>query len=146
MGRPRSQTGRQPRRLRARADRESLPDPLRRGKASAVPALTAAWVDLEARMGWTRELRQRLVIRRAGGGGTPAVRYGLRSRGAQVVAKLSHRGRGHQVRREVGPWEPTAREGRERAAGLAPRRCCRRPRPWVMRSPPAKGGSRLPCW
>src|SRR5262249_60470555 len=74
MGRPRTQTGRQPRRLRARADRESLPDPLRRGKASAAPALTAAWGDLEARRGRARELRRRLVIRRAGEGGAPGAR------------------------------------------------------------------------
>jgi hypothetical protein len=145
MGRHRSKTGRQTLRLSASDDREILHATLLRGKASAVPALKAALVDLEARMGWTRELRQRLVIRRDGGFGTTAVLNGLLSRGYQVVATISHRGRVHQWRREVGPWEPTSSEGRESAAVLAPRRFCRRTRPWGIRTPKEKGGISLPC-
>lgn len=140
MGRHRSKTGRKPRRLSASAYREILHDTLLRGKAAAVPALKAALVDLEARMGWTRELRQRLVSRLAGGVGTTAGRNWWRSRGDQVVAKSSHRGRGHRLRREVGPWEPTSSEGRERAAVLAPLRFCRSPRQWVIRTPKEQGG------
>ena len=99
MGRHRRKTGRTTRRRRASDDRESLPEPLRRGTVSAVPALKAALVDLEARMGGTRELRPRLGIRRDGGCGTTAGLTGWRSRGLS--------GRGHdppaRARAHVAP-------------------------------------------
>ena len=93
LGRNRSKTGRKVWRWTASDDRELLHETLLRGKASAVPALKPALGALETRLGWTRERRQRLVLRLAGGLGTTEGRNGLRSRGSQVVAKSSHRGR-----------------------------------------------------
>jgi hypothetical protein len=140
MGRHRSQTGRKTLRITASASREILHETLLRGKASAVPALKAALVELESQLGWTREVRQRIVIRLDGGFGTTAVLNGLLSRGYQVVAKISHSGRVRQLRQQVGPWQPTSSEGREIAAVLAPLRFCRTTRQWVIRTPKAKEG------
>jgi hypothetical protein len=140
MGRHRSQTGRKTLRITASASREIVHETLWRGKASAVPALKAALVELESQLGWTREVRQRIVIRLDGGFGTTAVLNGLLSRGYQVVAKISHSGRVRQLRQQVGPWQPTSSEGREIAAVLAPLRFCRTTRQWVIRTPKAKEG------
>src|SRR5215510_9426991 len=96
MGRHRSKTGRTTLRITASASREMLPETLRRGQAAAVPALTAALVELEVQLGWTREVRERIVIRWDGGFGTTAVLSGLLSRSSQVVAKMSPSGRGRQ--------------------------------------------------
>jgi Transposase DDE domain group 1 len=140
MGRHRSTTGRQTLRLTASSSREMLRETLWRGKASAVPPLKAALEELEAKLGWTREIRQRLVIRLDGGFGTTAGLNGLLSRGYQVVAKISHSGRGRQWRQQSGPWQPTSSPGREIAPVLAPLRFCRTTRQWVMRTPKEKGG------
>ena len=140
MGRHRSKTGRKTLRITASAYREILHETRLRGKAAAVPALKAAVVELESRWGWTRELRPRIVIRLDGGFGTTAVLNGVLSRGSQVGAKISHRGRVRQWRQQVGPWQPTSSEGREIAAVLAPLRCCRKTRQWVIRPPKARGG------
>jgi hypothetical protein len=140
MGRHRSKTGRKTLRISASAYREILHETLLRGKAAAVPALKAALVELEAKWGWTRELRQRIVIRLAGGFGSTAVLNWLLSRGYQVVAKISHRGRVRKLRQQVGPWQPTSSEGREIAAVVAPLRFCRKTRQWVIRTPKEKGG------
>jgi hypothetical protein len=93
MGRNRSKTGRKVLRWTASDDRDMLHETLLRGTASAVPALQAALGALETRLGWTRERRQRIVLRLDGGFGTTEVLNGLRSRGYQVVAKISHSGR-----------------------------------------------------
>ncbi len=140
MGRHRSTTGRNTLRLTASSSREMLHETLWRGKASAVPPLKAALEELEAKLGWTRESRQRLVIRLDGGFGTTAVLKWLLSRGYQVVAKISHSGRGRQWRQQSGPWQPTSSPGREIAPVLAPLRFCRTTRPWVIRTPKEKGG------
>jgi hypothetical protein len=58
MGRTRSKTGRKTLRYTASDYREILHETLLRGKA-AVPALKAALGELETRLGWTRERRQR---------------------------------------------------------------------------------------
>jgi hypothetical protein len=139
-GRQRSQTGRKPRRLSARASREILYEPRLRGTAWAVPALKTALDELEGKLGWTREIRQRSVIRLASGFGTTAVRNGRRSRGSQVVAKISQRGRVRQLGQQRGPWQPTSSTGRAIAEGLAPVRFCRQTRPWGIRTPKEKGG------
>jgi len=141
MGHCRRKTGRKTLRLTARQYREILHATLLRGNAAAVPALTTALPELEAKWGWTREIRPRRVIRLDGGFGTTAVRNGLLSRGAQVVAKISPRGRGRKLGHQLGPWHPTASEGREIAAVRAPLRCCRTTRPWGIRTPKDKGGS-----
>lgn len=140
LGRNRSKTGRKTLRLTASTYREILHETLLRGKASAVPALKAAVLELEAKLGWTRELRQQIVLRLDGGFGTTAVLNGLLSRGYQVVAKISHSGRVRKLRQHVGPWQPTSSEGREIAAVLAPLRFCRTTRQWVIRTPQEKGG------
>lgn len=140
MGRHRSTTGRQTLRLTASSSREMLHETLWRGKASAVPPLKAALEELEAKLGWTREIRQRLVIRLDGGFGTTAGLNWLLSRGYQVVAKISHSGRVRQWRQQSGPWQPTSSPGREIAPVLAPLRFCRTTRPWVIRTPKEKGG------
>jgi hypothetical protein len=93
MGRNRSKTGRKVLRWTASAYKEILHEPLLRGKASAVPALKAALGELETRLGWTRERRQRIVLRFDGGCGTTESLNGLLSRGYQVVATISHSGR-----------------------------------------------------
>jgi hypothetical protein len=140
MGRHRSQTGRKVVRWTASDSREMLHETLLRGKASAVPALKTALGELETRLGWPRERRQRIVLRLDGGFGTTAGRKWLLNRGSQVVAKSSHRGRVRKWRQAIGPWQPTASPGRESAAVLHPHRFCRTTRQWVMRTPKAKGG------
>jgi hypothetical protein len=114
---------------------------LLRGKAAAVPALQTALGEVATRLGGTRERRQRLGRRLEGGCGTTERRNGLRSRGEQGVPKSSHRGRGGTWRQRIGPWQPTARPGRERAPVLHPHRFCRATRPGVRRTPQEKGGS-----
>jgi hypothetical protein len=140
MGRNRSKTGRKVLRWTASDDREILHETLLRGKASAVPALKAALGELETRLGWTRERRQRVVLRLDGGFGTTEVLHWLLSRGYQVVAKISHSGRGRKLRQAIGPWQPTSSPGRESAAVLTPHRFCRATRQWVIRTPRDKGG------
>jgi hypothetical protein len=97
-----------------------LHETLLRGKAAAVPALNTAFGALETRVGWTRERRQRTVLRLDGGFGTTEVLNGLLSRDSQVVAKSSHRGRVQKLRQALGPWQPTSSPGREIAAVLRP--------------------------
>ena len=140
MGRNRSKTGRKTLRVTASDYREILHETLLRGKASAVPALKAALGEVETRLGWTRERRQRIVLRLDGGFGTTEVLNWLLSRGYQVVAKISHSGRVGKLRQALGPWQPTSSPGREIAAVLHPHRFCRSTRQWVIRTPKAKGG------
>ena len=140
MGRHRRQTGRQTRRLSASASRAILPATRRRGKPGAVPALNAAWGELEGQGGWRRASRPRLGSRLASGCGPPAGRPGLLSRAEPVVATISPRARGRQLGPQLGPGPLTSRAGREIAAVWAPRRCCRKPRQWLRRTPQAKGG------
>jgi Transposase DDE domain group 1 len=140
MGRHRSKTGRKTLRCTASDYREILHETLLRGKAAAVPALKTALSEVESRLGWTRERRQRIVLRLDGGFGTPEVLNWLLSRGYQVVAKISHRGRVHKLRQAVGPWPPTSSPGREIAAVLKPHRFCRTTRQWVIRTPKEQGG------
>jgi hypothetical protein len=140
MGRHRSNTGRKTLRFTASDYREILHETLLRGKASAVPALKAALQEVETHLGWTRERRQRIVLRLEGGFGTTASRNGLLSRGYHVVAKISHSGRVSKWRQSLGPWQPTSSPGRAIAAGLPPHRCCRGTRQWVIRTPKAQGG------
>ena len=140
MGRNRSKTGRQTLRVTASDYREILHETLLRGKASAVPALKTALGEIETRLGWTPERRQRIVLRLDGGFGTTEVLNWLLSRGYQVVAKISHSGRVRKLRQAVGPWEPTSSPGREIAAVLHPHRFCRATRQWVIRTPKEQGG------
>src|SRR6184192_4554352 len=140
MGRNRSKTGRKTLRITASDYREILHETLLRGKASAVPALKMALGELETHLGWTRERRQRIVLRLDGGFGTTEVLNWLLSRGYQVVAKISHSGRVRKLRQAIGPWQPTSSPGREIAAVLQPHRFCRTTRQWVIRTPKEKGG------
>ena len=140
MGRNRSKTGRKTLRFTASEYREILHETLLRGKASAVPALKTALGELETRLSWTRERRQRIVLRLDGGFGTTEILNWLLSRGYQVVAKISHSGRVRKLRQNLGPWQPTSSPGREIAAVLKPHRFCRATRQWVIRTPKAKGG------
>jgi Transposase DDE domain group 1 len=140
MGRNRSKTGRKTLRFTASDYREILHETLLRGKASAVPALKTALVELETHLGWTRERRQRIVLRLDGGFGTTEILNWLLSRGYQVVAKISHSGRVGKLRQSIGPWQPTSSPGREIAAVLHPHRFCRATRQWVIRTPKEKGG------
>jgi DDE family transposase len=140
MGRNRSKTGRKVLRWTASDYREILHETLLRGKASAVPALKTALGELETRLGWTRERRQRVVLRLDGGFGTTEILNWLLSRAYQVVAKISHSGRGRKLRQAVGPWQPTSSPGRDIAAVLHPHRFCRATRQWVIRTPKEKGG------
>jgi hypothetical protein len=140
MGRNRSKTGRKVLRWTASAYKEILHETLLRGQASAVPALKTALGELETRLGWTRERRQRMVLRLDGGFGTTDVLNWLLSRGYQVVAKISHSGRVRKLRQALGPWQPTLSPGREIAAVLHPHRFCRTTRQWVIRTPKDKGG------
>jgi hypothetical protein len=105
-----------------------------------VPALKTALGELETRLGWTRERRQRIVLRLDGGFGTTEVLNWVLSRGYQVVAKISHSGRVRKLRQALGLWQPTSSPGREIAAVLHPHRFCRSTRQWVIRTPKAKGG------
>src|SRR5256886_1962880 len=102
MGRNRSKTGRKTLRITASDYREILHETLLRGKASAVPALKAALGDLETRLGWTRERRQRPVLRLDGGFGTAEGLHWVVSRGDQVVAQDHHNGPGRKVREAGG--------------------------------------------
>src|SRR5919108_2296014 len=140
MGRNRSKTGRKILRITASPYREILHETLLRGNASAVPALKTALGEVETRLGWTWERRQRIVLRLDGGFGTTEVLNWLLSRGYQVVAKISHSGRVRKLRQAVGPWQPTSSPGREIAAVLQPHRFCRTTRQWVIRTPKDKGG------
>jgi hypothetical protein len=140
MGRNRSKTGRKVLRWTASAYREILHATLLRGKASAVPALQTALVELETGLSWTRERRQQIVLRLDGGFGTTESLNWLLSRGSQVVAKSSHSGRVRKLRQAIGPWQPTSSPGREIAAVLQPHRFCRTTRQGVIRTPKAKGG------
>ena len=139
MGRNRSKTGRKTLRLTASDYRAILHETLLRGKATAVPALKTALQEVEGRLGWTHERRQRTVLRLDGGFGTTEVLNWLLSRGYQVVAKISHSGRVRKLRQAIGPWQPTSSPGREIAAVLKPHRFCRATRQWVMRTPKEKG-------
>ena len=140
MGRNRSKTGRKTLRVTASGYREILHETLLRGKAAAGPALKAALGELETRLGWTRERRQRIVLRLDGGFGTTELLNWLLSRGYQVVAKISHSGRVRKLRQAMSPWQPTSSPGREIAAVFCPHRFCRTTRQWVIRTPKDKGG------
>ena len=140
MGRNRSKTGRKTLRITASQYREILYETLLRGKATAVPALKAALLEVETHLGWTRERRAQIVVRLDGGFGTTEVLNWLLSRGYQVVAKISNQGRVQKLRQAIGPWQPTSSPGREIAAVLKPHRFCRATRQWVIRTPKEKGG------
>jgi hypothetical protein len=140
MGRCRSKTGRKGLRMTASDYREILHETLLRGKATAGPALKAARQEVEGHLGWTRERRQRIVLRLDGGFGTTALLNWLLSRGYQVVAKISTSSRVRTLRQQLGPWQPTSSPGRELAKVLRPHRFGRKPRQWVIRTPKAKGG------
>ena len=127
-------------RITASQYREILHETLLRGKATAVPALKAALLEVETHLGWTRERRAQIVLRLDGGLGTTAVLHWLLSRGYQVVAKISNRGRVQKLRQALGPWQPTSSSGREMAAGLRPHRFCRTTQQWVIRTPKEQGG------
>ena len=105
-----------------------------------MPALTAALGARDTRLGWTRERRQRMVLRLAGGGGTTAGLHGRLSRGSQVGAKRSPSGRVRTWRQAVGPGQPTASPGRDSAAVRQPHRFGRTTRQGGMRPPKDKGG------
>jgi hypothetical protein len=140
MGRNRRKTGRKTWRCTASDSRAILHETLLRGKASAVPALQVALGELETRLGWTRERRQRIMLRLDGGFGTTEVLHWLRSRGDQVVAKISHSGRVRKLRQTIGPWQPTSSPGREVAAVIHPHRFCRATPQWMIRTPKEQGG------
>jgi hypothetical protein len=141
LGRCRSKTGRRGLRRTASDYREILHEPWLRGKAAGRPALNAARPEVESPLGWTRERRQRSVLRLDGGFGTTALLTWLLSRGSQVVAKLSTSSRVRALRQQLGPWPPTSSPGRELAEVLRPHRFWRKTRPWVIRTPQATGGS-----
>jgi hypothetical protein len=141
MGRNRSTTGRKTLRITASPYREILHETLLRGKATAVPALQAALLEVESHLGWSRERRAQMVLRLDGGFGTTEILNWLLSRGYQVVAKISHQGRVQKLRQAIGPWQPTSSPGREMAAVLHPHRFCRTTRQWVICTPKAQGGS-----
>jgi hypothetical protein len=140
MGRNRSKTGRKTLRCTASDYREILHETLLRGKMSAVPALKTALGEVETRLGWTRERRQRIVLRLDGGFGTTEILNWVLSRGYPVVAKISHSGRVRKLRQAIGPWQPTSSPGRDIAAVLTPHRFCRTTLQWVIRTPKEKGG------
>jgi hypothetical protein len=140
MGRNRSKTGRKTLRITASSYREILHETLLRGKETAVPALKSALQEVESRLGWTRERRAQIVLRMDGGFGTTEVLNWLLSRGYQVVAKISNRGRVQKLRQHLGPWQPTSSPGRAMATVLRPHRFCRTTRQWVIRTPKNKGG------
>src|SRR5207244_12159038 len=73
MGRNRSKTGRKTLRITASQYREILHETLLRGKATAVPALQAALLEVETPLGWSRERRAQIVPRLAGGFGTAEI-------------------------------------------------------------------------
>jgi Transposase DDE domain group 1 len=140
MGRCRSKTGRKVLRVTASDYREILHETLLRSKAAGGPALKAALPEVEGHRGWTRERRQRIVLRLDGGFGTTALLNWRLSRGYQVVAKISNSSRVRTLRQQLGPWQPTSSPGRELAAVFRPHRFCRKTRQWVIRTPKEKGG------
>lgn len=140
MGRHRSKTGRKTLRCSASAYREILHDTLPRGRAAAMPALKAGWLELEAKLGWQWEMQRRIMLRLDSGFGSAAVLNGLLSRRYQVVAKLSHHGRVRKLRQPAGAWQPTSSPGREIAAVRAPLQFYRTTRQWVIRTPKKRGG------
>jgi hypothetical protein len=140
MGRNRGKTGRKTLRITASQYREILHETLLRGKATAVPALKTALLEVETHLGWSRERRVQIVLRVDGGFGTTEILNWLLSRGYQVVAKISNHGRVQKLRHAIGPWQPTSSPGREMAAVLRPHRFCRATRQWVIRTPKDKGG------
>jgi DDE family transposase len=140
MGRNRSTTGRKTLRITASAYREILHETLLRGQPGAVPALKTALQDVETHLGWPREQRAQIVLRMDSGFGTTDVLNGVLSRGYQVVAKISHRGRVQKLRQHLGPGQPTSSPGREIAAVLQPHRFCRATCQWVIRTPKEQGG------
>jgi Transposase DDE domain group 1 len=140
MGRNRSKTGRKTLRITASPYREILHETWLRGKATAVPALKAALLEVETHLGWSRERRAQIVLRLDGGFGTTEVLNWLLSRGYQVVAKISNHGRVHKLCQHLGPWQPTSSPGRDIAAILRPHRFCRATRQWMIRTPQAPGG------
>jgi Transposase DDE domain group 1 len=140
MGRHRSKTGRKTLRITASQYREILHETLLRGKATAVPALKAALLEVETHLGWSRARRAQIVLRLDGGFGTTEILNWLLSRGYQVVAKISNHGRVQKLRQAIGPWQPTLSPGRDMAAILRPHRCCRATRQWVIRTPQTHGG------
>jgi Transposase DDE domain group 1 len=140
MGRNRSKTGRKTLRITASPYREILHETLLRGKATAVPALKAAILEVESHLGWRRERRAQIVLRLDGGFGTTESLNWLLSRGYQVVAKISNQGRVQKLCQAIGPWQPTSSPGRAMAAVLHPHRFCRTTRQWVIRTPKAHGG------
>jgi hypothetical protein len=81
MGRHRRKTGRHTRRLTARAYRALLPATLRRGTASAVPALKTALCEGATRLGGSRARRAQSVLRLDGGVGPTEGLPWLLSRG-----------------------------------------------------------------
>jgi hypothetical protein len=141
MGRHRRNTGRKTLRLTARPSRAILHETLLQGKATAVPAFQAALNEVETPLGWTRERRAQSGLRLDGGVGTTDVLTWVLSRGYQVVAKSSHRGRVRVLRQHLGPWQPPSSPGREMAAVLHPHRCGRVTYQWVIRTPKEQGGS-----
>ena len=140
MGRNRSKTGRKTLRITASPYREILHETLLRGTATAVPALKAALLEVETHLGWSRERRAQMVLRLDGGCGTTEILNGLLSRGSQVGATSSNQGRVQQLRRAIGPWQPTSSPGRAMAAIVRPHRFCRATRQWGRRTPQAHGG------
>jgi hypothetical protein len=123
----------------ASAYREILPERLPRGKAAGGAALKAARPEGESHLGWTRERRQRIVLRLEGGLGTTALLQWRLSRGSQGGAKISSRSRVRTLGRHLGPGHPPSSPGRERAAVLRPHRSCRKTRQWGIRTPKPKG-------
>jgi hypothetical protein len=103
-------------RITASAYRDILHEPVLRGNATAVPALTTALPEVDTRRGWTRERRSQMVLRLDGGFGTTEGLHGLLSRGSQGVAKISHSGRVRKFRQALDPWQSTSSPGREIAA------------------------------
>jgi len=116
MGRNRSTTGRKTLRITASPYRETRHETLLRGKATAVPALKAARLEVEIHLGWSRERRAQMVLRLDGGCGTTELRNWLLSRRDQVGATISHHGRVQKLRQASGPWQPPSSPGRAMAA------------------------------
>ena len=146
MGRHRSQTGRKMLRLSASEYREILHETLLRGKTWAVPALKAALVELEGKLGWRREIRPRMVIRLDSGFGTTAVLNWLLSRDDQVVAKISHRARVRKLGQQIGRGSPP------RVRGATSQQCwphggfAARPGRGAFGRPRRKAAIRLRSW
>ena len=105
-----------------------------------MPALKTALGEVETRLGWTRERRQRIVLRLDGGFGTTEVLNWLLSGAIRWSPRsATAAGYGNCVR-PSGPWQPTSSSGREMATVLQPHRFCRTTRQWVICTPKEKGG------